>query len=95
MRLCLLGYSLEEAVGHVPLEIGPYRPQKARSRAPRQPEMTEAGLGTAQRLRPRPGFLPFFPLCSCKCHPWGSLEDQCHPKTGQCPCRPGVEEPDL
>ncbi|KAL1288484.1 LAMC3 [Ovibos moschatus] len=28
---------------------------------------------------------------SCKCHPWGSLEDQCHPKTGQCPCRPGVE----
>lgn len=28
--------------------------------------------------------------CSCKCHPLGSLENKCHPKTGQCPCRPGV-----
>ncbi|GAB1286215.1 Laminin subunit gamma-3 [Apodemus speciosus] len=26
----------------------------------------------------------------CKCHPLGSSENKCHPKTGQCPCRPGV-----
>lgn len=53
--------------------------------------MTEAGLGTAQSSSQT--WVPSlpFPYCSCKCHPWGSLEDQCHPKTGQCPCRPGVE----
>uniref|UniRef100_A0A2K6U1C2 Laminin subunit gamma 3 n=1 Tax=Saimiri boliviensis boliviensis TaxID=39432 RepID=A0A2K6U1C2_SAIBB len=31
-----------------------------------------------------------FPYHRCKCHPLGSQEDQCHPKTGQCTCRPGV-----
>lgn len=43
-----------------------------------------------ERLRAclRPGFLPH---PSCKCHPLGSQEDRCHPETGQCPCRPGVE----
>uniref|UniRef100_A0A8D0UBZ7 Laminin subunit gamma-3 n=1 Tax=Sus scrofa TaxID=9823 RepID=A0A8D0UBZ7_PIG len=41
-----------------------------------------------------PGFYDLQPgrgCRSCKCHPLGSQEDQCHPKTGQCPCRPGVE----
>ncbi|ELR51295.1 Laminin subunit gamma-3, partial [Bos mutus] len=41
-----------------------------------------------------PGFYDLQPgrgCRRCKCHPWGSREDQCHPKTGQCPCRPGVE----
>uniref|UniRef100_A0A8C5LN57 Laminin subunit gamma-3 n=1 Tax=Jaculus jaculus TaxID=51337 RepID=A0A8C5LN57_JACJA len=40
-----------------------------------------------------PGFYDLQPgrgCQSCKCHPLGSLEDQCHPKNGQCPCRPGV-----
>lgn len=33
----------------------------------------------------------FLPYHSCACHPLGSRESQCHPETGQCPCRPGVE----
>ena len=26
----------------------------------------------------------------CSCHEAGSLGPQCHPATGECPCRPGV-----
>lgn len=27
---------------------------------------------------------------SCNCHPAGSYNQMCDPKTGNCPCRPGV-----
>lgn len=48
MRPCLLGYSLEEAVGHVPAQRWALVRRRQGPEAPRQPEMTQAGLGTAQ-----------------------------------------------
>lgn len=52
------------------------------------PAAARGGRARSGRCLLRPGC---FPCHSCKCHPLGSQENQCHPRTGQCPCRPGVE----
>lgn len=52
------------------------------------PAAARGGRAGSGRSLLRPGC---FPCHSCKCHPLGSQENQCHPRTGQCPCRPGVE----
>lgn len=46
----------------------------------------QARLG-AFRVWPHTQICPYY---SCQCHPLGSHGNQCHPETGQCPCRPGV-----
>ena len=47
VRLCFLGYSLEETVGHVPAQRRDLVHRGHGPEAPCQPKMTEAGLGTA------------------------------------------------
>lgn len=47
-------------------------------------------MGSGPELVSHSGSFPL-PYPSCTCHPLGAQEDHCHSKTGQCPCRPGVE----